>query len=456
MRRLVWVIALIAALFVGGWLYVSQSTWGRIYLPSGAGLTAKQACSLTFVSGLDPERAQTDYIDPLLGPAKSLISLEVDRSARRTTSAIFGLFYRQTAVFRDGLGCTLVHDPDQFDADLTVPMPPPSALMEIDTAWRDAHFDADALDAALDAAFTEDGRNTLAALVLHDGRLVAERYADGVDARSPLLGWSMTKSAAVTFAGVLVERGLIDMRAEGLSPDLNAVDRPDITLDDMLRMTGGLDGFELNNGHDPNSEMLMTQSDMAAYAASRNKLHEPGEEWSYQSVNTILAGAAMEEFMGDTLADRVETLRAWLFEPLGMNSVVFEPDQSGTLQWSSYMYATAQDWARLGQLYLDNGRVGDAQIIPPNWLTYVGTPTVDWYGSGFWLNIEGLPSDTVAMQGFQGQHGFVIPSEDLVIVRMGATLGMESGAPEFGAAVIAAKRDTSDLEAPAEAQTAEG
>ncbi|WP_273147267.1 serine hydrolase domain-containing protein [Oceanicaulis alexandrii] len=456
MRRLVWVIALIAALFVGGWLYVSQSTWGRIYLPSGAGLTAKQACSLTFVSGLDPERAQTDYIDPLLGPAKSLISLEVDRSARRTTSAIFGLFYRQTAVFRDGLGCTLVHDPDQFDADLTVPMPPPSALMEIDTAWRDAHFDADALDAALDAAFTEDGRNTLATLVLHDGRLVAERYADGVDARSPLLGWSMTKSTAVTFAGVLVERGLIDMRAEGLSPDLNAVDRPDITLDDMLRMTGGLDGFELNNGHDPNSEMLMTQADMAAYAASRNKLHEPGEEWSYQSVNTILAGAAMEEFMGDTLADRVETLRAWLFEPLGMNSVVFEPDQSGTLQWSSYMYATAQDWARLGQLYLDNGRVGDAQIIPPNWLTYVGTPTVDWYGSGFWLNIEGLPSDTVAMQGFQGQHGFVIPSEDLVIVRMGATLGMESGAPEFGAAVIAAKRDTSDLEAPAEAQAAEG
>lgn len=456
MRRLVWVIALIAALFVGGWLYVSQSTWGRIYLPSGAGLTAKQACSLTFVSGLDPERAQTDYIDPLLGPAKSLISLDVDTEARTTTSAIFGLFYHQTAVFRDGLGCTLVHDPDQFDADLTVPMPPPSALMEIDTAWRDAHFDADALDAALDAAFTEDGRNTLAALVLHDGRLVAERYADGVDARSPLLGWSMTKSTAVTFAGVLVERGLIDMRAEGLSPDLNAVDRPDITLDDMLRMTGGLDGFELNNGHDPNSEMLMTQADMAAYAASRNKLHEPGEEWSYQSVNTILAGAAMEEFMGDTLADRVETLRAWLFEPLGMNSVVFEPDQSGTLQWSSYMYATAQDWARLGQLYLDNGRVGDAQIIPPNWLTYVGTPTVDWYGSGFWLNIEGLPSDTVAMQGFQGQHGFVIPSEDLVIVRMGATLGMESGAPEFGAAVIAAKRDTSDLEAPAEAQAAEG
>ncbi|WP_421857519.1 serine hydrolase domain-containing protein [Oceanicaulis sp.] len=440
MRRLVWVIVLIAALLVGGWLYVSQSTWGRIYLPSGAGLTAKQACSLTFVSGLDPERAKTVYVDPLLGPAKNVISLDVDVEARTASSAILGLFYRQTAVFRDGLGCTLVHDRDQFDADLTIPMPPPSELMQVDTAWRDAHFDADALDAAMDDAFIEDGRNTLATLVLHDGRLVAERYAEGVEARSPLLGWSMTKSTAVTFAGVLVERGLIDMRAEGLSPELNAVGRPDITLDDMLRMTGGLDGFELNNGHDPNSEMLMTQADMASYAASRNKLHEPGEEWSYQSVNTILAGAAMEEFMGDTLTEKVETLRAWLFEPLGMNSVVFEPDQSGTLQWSSYMYATAQDWARLGQLYLDNGRVGDEQIIPANWLTYVGTPTVDWYGSGFWLNVEGLPDDTVAMQGFQDQRGFVIPSEDLVIVRMGATLGVESGAPEFAAAVIDAKR----------------
>ncbi|WP_375549731.1 serine hydrolase [Oceanicaulis alexandrii] len=456
MRRLIWVIALIAALVVGGWLYVSQSSWGRIYLPSGAGLTAKQACSLTFVSGLDPERAKTVYVDPLLGPAQSVISLDVDTEARTATSAILGLFYRQTAMYRDGLGCTLVHDPDQFDADLTVPMPPPSTVMEVDTAWRDAHFDADALDAAMDAAFTDDGRNTLATLVLHDGRLVAERYAEGVDARSPLLGWSMTKSTAVTFAGVLVERGLIDMRAEGLSPELSAVGRPDITLDDMLRMTGGLDGFELNNGHDPNSEMLMTQADMAAYAASRNKLHEPGEEWSYQSVNTILAGAAMEEFMGDTLPDRISTLRAWLFEPLGMNSVVFEPDQSGTLQWSSYMYATAQDWARLGQLYLDNGRVGDTQIIPPNWLTYVGTPTVDWYGSGFWLNIEGLPADTVAMQGFQDQRGYVIPSENLVVLRMGATLSMESGAPEFGAAVIAAKRDAPVQDARADGMPADG
>ena len=94
------------------------------------------------------------------------------------------------------------------------------------------------------------------------------------------------------------------------------------------------------------------------------------------------------------------------------------------------------------QLYLDNGRVGETQIIPPNWLTYVGTPTVDWYGSGFWLGIEGLPDDTVAMQGFQDQRGFVIPSEDLVVLRMGATLGMESGAPEFARAVIAAKATT--------------
>lgn len=443
MRRLIGVIVVIAALGLGGWLYLSQSVTGRIYLPSGTGLTAKQTCSLTFVSGLDPDRAHALYIQPLLGMADALISVEIDHDARSVTSTIPGGLFRQTAVYRDGLGCTLVHDPEDFDARLSLPIADGPDPMVLDTDWRDANFDVAALNAALDEVFTEDGRNTLAALVIHDGHLVAERYAEGVTETTPLHGWSMTKSTAVTFAGVLVQRGLIDISAPGQIPVLNAVGRPEITIDDLLRMTGGLDGFEINDGTDPNSEMLFTQADMAVYAANRNVLHPPGEHWDYQSVNTILAGSAMETVMGDTIADEVQTLRDWLFTPLGMNHSVFEPDQSGTLQWSSYMYASARDWARLGELYLNDGRVGDEQIIPPNWLTYVGTPTVtsdDQYGSGFWLNIPGLPSDTVVMRGFQQQWSFVIPSEDLIVLRMGATLGSDGGAPDFARAVLAAKQ----------------
>ena len=436
--------ALMGAVAVGGWAYLSFSDVGRIYLPSGTGITAKQVCSLTFVSGFDPERAKTLYVDPLLGGAKPLIQIRFDEATETVTTSALGFLFRQTAVHRDGLGCTLVHDPDAFDAELSLPLPGDPDPMVMDADWRASHFNEAALDAALDLAFTEDGRNTLAALVLHEGRLVAERYAEGVTAETPLHGWSMTKSTTATFAGVLVQRGLLDVQAEGLVPELAAVGREAITVDDLLRMTGGLDGFETNDGMDPNSEMLFTQADMAHYAANRNVLYPPGTHWDYQSGNTILAGSAMEVHMGDSVAEEVATLRAWLFEPLGMHHSVLEPDQTGTLQWSSYMYASARDWARMGQLYLDDGRVGDEQIIPPNWLTYVSTPTAtsnEEYGAGFWLNIPGLPSDTVVMRGFQQQWTFVIPSEDLIVVRMGATLGSDGGAPDFARAVLDARRE---------------
>lgn len=459
MRRLVWAIALIAALVVGGWLYVSQSTLGRLYLPSGTGLSATQTCSLTFVSGLDPDRATSLYVDPLLGGAGAMVSVDIDRDDSRVTSSVFGLFFKQTAVYRDGIGCTLVHDLDAFDASTSLPLANGPDPMSLDTDWRDARFDAEALNAALDDVFTEDGRNTLAALVIHDGHLVAERYADGVTETTPLHGWSMTKSTAATFAGVLVQRGLIDIRAEGAIPALVDAGRPEITVDDLLRMSGGLDGFESNDGTDPNSEMLFTQADMATYAANRNVLYPPGEHWDYQSGNTILAGSALETQMGETVIDKIETLRAWLFDPLGMNHSVLEADESGTLQWSGYMYASARDWARLAQLYLNDGRVGDEQIIPPNWLTYVSTPTVtsdETYGSGFWLNTPGLPSDTVVMRGFQQQWALIIPSEDLIVLRMGATLGSDGGAPDFARAVLDAKREAPIEDARADDIQADG
>ncbi len=323
--------------------------------------------------------------------------------------------------------------------------------MMLDTVWRDSHFDAAALDAALDLAFTDDGRNTLAALVLHDGRLVAERYAEGVTPETPLHGWSMTKSFAATLAGVLVQRGLLDVHAEGLVPDLAANGREAITVDHLLRMTAGLDGFETGDGFDPNSQMLFTQSDMAHYAANRTVIHAPGDHWNYQSGNTILAGSAFGVFLGDAVPERQATLREWLFDPLGMHHSVVEVDEAGTLQMSSYMYASARDWARLGQLYLDGGRAGGVQIIPPDWIDYVTAPTppsAGRYGAGFWLNNPGLPQDAFMMDGFQSQRVVIIPSEGLVTVRLGATNGVNEDTPGFVNAVVAARRADAPQPAP--------
>ena len=444
MRILLGIVGLIAAAVIGAAIWLNTSDFGRIYLPSGTGITAKQICSLSFVSGLASDRAKAMYITPLLGEADQLVSIDIDEENREVRTNVLGFLFAQRAAYREGLGCTLVHGSGDFDPSLRL-APLSAQPMTLDTAHRDAHFDAVALDAALDAAFAEDGRNTLGVAVLHQGRLVAERYADGVDETTPLHGWSMTKSLAATMAGVLTQRGLINVTEEGKIPALVAAGRPEITVDHLLRMTAGLAGYELNNGSDPNSDMLFTESDMATFAATRDQVAAPGERFDYQSGNTVLAGSALEEYLGDTPAEEIETIRDWLFEPLGMAHSILESDEAGTLQWSSYMYASARDWARLGQLYLNGGRAPDgAQIIPEDWIDYVTelTPGSDGdYGSGYWMYDIGLPDDNFMMNGFQGQLGYIIPSEELVVVRLGATNYQHDGSPELARGVIAAKRD---------------
>lgn len=451
MRILLGLGGVVAAAIAGGVIWLNTSDIGRIYIPSGIGITAKQACSLSFVSGLDTDTARAMYTAPLLGDIDKHVSVNVDRYTGEVAASVYGLF-TQRAIYREGLGCTLVHGTAELDTDTGL-IPLTAEPMSLNAEHRDANFDAAALNAALDAAFTDDGRNTLGVVVLHEGELVAERYADGVTAFTPLHGWSMTKSLAATMAGVLTQRGLIDVYAEGQVPALVAAGRPEITVDDLLRMTGGLAGYELNNGTDPNSDMLFTESDMATFAATREQIAEPGERWDYQSGNTVLAGSALEEHLGDTPEEEIATIREWLFEPLGMAHSILEADQAGTLQWSSYMYASARDWARLGQLYINGGRAPDGtQIIPEDWIEYVTAPIPGSngdYGSGYWMYDAGLPDDTFMMNGFQGQLGYIIPSQDLVIVRLGATNFQHDGSPELARAVIAARQATSSTEAPA-------
>ena len=224
----------------------------------------------------------------------------------------------------------------------------------------------------------------------------------------------------------------------------SAAGRPEITVDDLLRMTGGLAGYEGNDGTDPNSDMLFTESDMARFAATREEIAPPGERWDYQSGNTVLAGSALEPHLGESVPEKIATLRAWLFEPLGMRRSILEADETGTLMWSSYMYASARDWARMGQLYLDAGRAPDGtQIIPEDWIDYVSaaTPGSDGdYGAGFWMYETGLPEGTFIMNGFQGQYAFIIPEAELVVVRLGATNFQSDGAVALANAVVAALR----------------
>ena len=436
---------------------LNLSPLGQIYLPSATGIVAKQMCSLSWVSGLDPDQARALYLDPLLGNAGAVLSHTIDEENREVSASLLGVFWTQRAVWRDGLGCTLVHGGHGFDPELTVPVTHDFMAMPLDTAHRDAWFDTAALDAAMAGAFDEvqpDSRNTLGVAILHQGRLVAEHYAPGASAETRFHGWSMTKSVIATLAGSMVQDGLLDIGAEGDIPALATVGNPelaDITIESLLRMTGGLAIAELNNGMDPNSQMLFTEWDMPHFAATRERLFAPGEHWQYMSGNTILASDTLQRRLGDSLPEQVAALRARIFEPLEIYSAIMEPGENGVFQGSSYMYATAQDWARLGQLYLDNGVANGTRILPDDWYAIVAEPTPHsggGYGMGFWLPTEatGLPPETIMMSGFQGQWGYVMPAQELVIVRFGATLGFSSRSGRLAREIIASLRPPAPAE----------
>lgn len=423
--------AVVALALAGAGAWFASSDYNRVYLHAGAGITAKQLCSLTFVSGLPEEQAREMYLDPLLGWASDWVSTELDASTGEVKASILGL-WRKRAVYRPGLGCTLAHGAPEFDASLYLPAAQPFEPMTLDTAHRQTAFDAEALDAAVAAAFEDnpDGtpRNTLAVVVLHQGRLVAEAYGPNVSRETPLHGWSMTKSAIATLAGVMQHQGRIDVYAEGVPALLERRDDAgDVTLDALLRMAGGFAIREDNTGMDPNSRMLFAESDMVEFAATRERLHPPLEHWQYMSGNTILATDALQRQLGETLEEQVAGLRAELFEPLGIRSAVMEADAVGGFQGSSYLYMAAQDWARLAQLYVDGGLTPSGErLIPETWPDYVSTPTPGsggLYGSGYWIE---NPEETYGvhvfrMSGFQGQYGYIVPEYDLVVIRMGAT-----------------------------------
>jgi CubicO group peptidase (beta-lactamase class C family) len=443
------------------------ATFLWIAVPAGTGMAAKHLCSCVFVSGLDPDRVMEIAVNPVIWPLGWFARFETDPTEQTATVTSFG-FLTARAAHRPGLGCTLLHGSTASELRAEFTPPADTTRDSASEAWtinhqhRAASFYEEALDRAIDTAFVEpreDGpRQTLAVVVVHDGQLVAERYATGVDASTPLMGWSMTKSVTCSLVGVLVRQGRLVVEAPAAIEVWSGPEDPrhSITLDHLLRMTSGLDIVEDQSGADANSRMQFLERDGAAFAASR-KLRAPvGSEWEYTSGNTMLVSRIVRDAVGGGLRDAHAFAWRELFEPIGMATAVLEPDRAGTFVGSSYMFASARDWARFGLLYLNDGVWEGRRILPEGWVDYVTSPTPaapqGEYGAGFWVNRgdpadpkrrlwPSLPRDAFAAQGFQGQYAFVVPSHRLVVVRLGVTRGgVQSGAEQLAADVIAALR----------------
>jgi CubicO group peptidase (beta-lactamase class C family) len=426
----------------------------RTAAPVGTALAAKQLCSLEYVSGLDRGFARAAYLDHHVRQLSMGLEVRYDDTTRSVETTGFGIWSAR-ARYRPGLGCTLLHPGLRFE-ELALPRIA-AAPISADPDRARTRFDAAALDRALDEAFADPPggppRNTLAAVVLHEGRLVAERYAAGIDETTALPGWSMTKSVTATLVGILAHQNRIDVDAAGAIVEWRGSDDPRsaISVDHLLRMTSGLAIREDQTGVDPNSRMLFREPDGAAYSATRALRKEPGTHWEYMSGNTVLVSRRIRELTGGSLESTSAFVRTQLFQPLGMATAVLEPDPSGTFVGSSFMLASARDWARLGQLYLNGGLWNGRRVFAADWIDYVTrhTPTSgeENYGAGFWINDapEGprwptLPPDTYAASGFQHQRIFILPSRQLVVVRLGATWGDPSHMERLAAGVIAAQR----------------
>ncbi|MGY8633043.1 serine hydrolase [Bradyrhizobium sp. 14AA] len=408
------------------------------------GFIADILCSETFVSGLDVRRnfAETTDAMPGTGLITWAMDYQVDRARKDVTVTLFGLG-RSHAVYREGLGCTLDHGAALADVAVPTDDRQPALLPEI-AGSAIVLPQIEELAAALDRAFTEPAqppyRRTRAVVVMKSGRVIAERYADGIGPETPLLGFSMTKSVISALTGVLVRQG--KLKLDGPAP-VAAWNNPDdprhaITVDQLLRHTAGLAlgsslQASLGSAFEPVNRMKFVEADMAAYAESIPLATAPGTAWKYHDGNILILAHLIRVAAGGHPADALRFARRELFAPLGMRNVVLQLDGVGTIEGSSEMLASARDWARFGQLYLNDGVAGGRRILPEGWVSYSATATPNaWVGigAGFWTNqgesfganfriAHGWPRDAFFAKGTIGQYTIVVPSERLVIVRMG-------------------------------------
>ncbi|HIF20410.1 MAG TPA: class C beta-lactamase-related serine hydrolase [Gemmatimonadetes bacterium] len=359
------------------------------------------------------------------------------------------------AAFRQGIGCVIMA-PDQtfVDIDDLPVLDTPALPGDPETIlWPEgdlvAHaplpptIDADALRAASDWAFDRDTpeQATLSLVVVHDGQIIHERYADGFDVSTRTRTWSTAKSIAVTLIGMLADEGRLDLDEsvdlEWLprqsSPETDP--RHDITLRHLLNMSSGLNTVD-NRGME-----YATGSGMSYWAGassvrgalSRALIREPGTSWDYENYDTLLGVLAMKNAIGDDQA-YLEYPRKALLDRIGMRNTLLSVDRFGDFIMSSQVYTNARDLARMGLLYLEGGVWDGERLLSEKWIDFVRTPAPataergNEYGGQWWLvpdNRNDVPKSAYSTAGNRGQFTIVVPTHNLVIVRRGLDYGRQ-------------------------------
>lgn len=410
----------------------------------GTGYAAKNICTGIFVSGTERRTMANDYVAPEVDPLHLVWKIDVNRLKKTVTvrDIFFKDYYATTAVYREGLGCTCLIGKTrrqlmrQMPDDLTqlslpdnLPWPRGAAGIHPDIP---AYVDMAAVQTAIDESFKENAgapRQTVAVAVVHGNKLIAEQYAEGFTPHTPILGWSMSKSVTSALVGIQSGLGLLSVSDSHLFEQWEGTPKADITIEHLLHMSSGLKFYEESRGDNNNlAEMLYSTEDYAQYMMDRELYNPPGTVWHYSTGETMLLARIVQDNAGGTLADGYRFMQEELFHRIDIANAVVEFDPSGTFVGGAGFIMPARDWARIGQLYLQNGLWNGAQVLPENWVAYSLTPapTKTSYGAQIWLNQNRktwpeLPEDTISFLGHNYQRVVIVPSHDLVVVRMGYT-----------------------------------
>ncbi len=382
--------------------------------------TAKYACSSHFIAGFGEDRLAID-----LGfvPIK-YVPYKIDEEEQSVKASLFGV--SSTAYFRcDASGCG-AHFEETPVSDIKL------NVVRFDTrrAWPYGDgedttvvdkVDYDALQVHLDTMLTQNA-STLAICVAYDGHLIAEGYGEGVSSSTRLLGWSMTKTMANALIGRLVQQGKISLDDERLLPEWESDERKSIKLSHLLQMNSGLKFSENYFMISDVTRMLYMRPGCYDYAKGSKLGSEPGTDWYYSSGTSNILSGILRSRHEDEESYHSFPQRE-LFDKLGMRSALIERDGQGDFVLSSYGWATARDWTKFGQLYLQDGLWDGEQVLPAGWVEWSTSPAAGSdgaYGAQIWLNhgelsIPNVPPDAYFENGFGGQRVLVIPSKKMVI-----------------------------------------
>lgn len=416
--------------------------------------SAKILCSALFVSGREQSEAERNLTGYFLGPKRdSITDVHVDRQRKLVRLTLANRITREAQYYGDQ-GC-VIHQPG-LDTVHFAPVRVTSTLPPASTQpWPmgdvlpdeplPARVDSAKVRQAVDAAFATPEGLTAAFLVVHKGRIIAERYGNGAHRDMPLESWSMGKSIVGTLIGRLIHDGEFSLEDSAPVPEWRQAPtdpRAGIRIMDLMRMSSGLrfsrGSPEDRPGYHDHDLIYTGAIDAYEFSITRPLQFGPNTFGRYRNVDPLTLGYIVRETVRRRGEEYLTYPQRALFDKIGMRGQVLETDPYGNFLITGYDYGTARNWARLGMLYLNDGVWMGERLLPEGFVRFVSTPAPAWrqpvYGGMVWVNGDSawaLPRDAFAFRGAGEQNVYIVPSRDLVIVRMGHYPGMRLGARDL-------------------------